>query len=291
MIFLKKLFAGGLRRGRDEEKETRIRANLARFAVASPSDSQVLRPCSSLRDLAPLLPSGVARSANRICYSSLAFPPGAGRVALLSHGGAVLHSPLRGSLSQALRRSQAAACSPRRPSASLKWWTARSRAANADEGDLRSDISVFEYGVSHSPAAPDWRRPAFAGALAITTHEVGSEARLRRAIATPPVRSDGKASDEQQMRFAERARFAWIRVIFISSRPCRRVPNLLDHFSRLGSRHRVLVLHDHTILDSPSLRRFTFRRRYLHVPSRLRRYSSASCSVRWRISSGRFMFW
>ena len=60
------------------------------------------------------------RFAHRICCSSLAFPPGAGRAALLSHGGAVLHSPLRGSLSQTLRHSQAVACSPHRPSASLK---------------------------------------------------------------------------------------------------------------------------------------------------------------------------
>ena len=46
---------------------------------------------------------------------------------------------------------------------------------------MKNPIKLF----SQPQAAPGRRRPAFAGAL---------------AIATPPVRSDGKASDDTQMR-------------------------------------------------------------------------------------------
>ena len=184
MIFLKKLFAGGLRRGRDEEKETRIRANLARFAVASPSDSQVLRPCSSLRDLAPLLPSGVARSTNRICRSSLAFPPGAGRVALLS---------------QARRQMLDGAFARRRR--------------------LRDTVSEMNYQKAETLPLSHWRRANAPSSICRSACN---------SNATRPA-PGGKASDEQQMRFAERAkraRFAWIRVILTSSCQTPKTPDV-----------------------------------------------------------------
>ena len=92
----------------------------------------------------------------------------------------LLHSPLRGSLSQTLGQI------PRCPRGVL---------------DFQHSIPILSASSSQglkNPGKPG--NAVFARAFATTTHEVGSETRLRRVTATPPVRSDGKASDEQQIR-------------------------------------------------------------------------------------------
>ena len=76
----------------------------------------------------------------------------------------LLHSPLRGSLSQTLRHSQAAACSSHRPSASLK----------CSRNFPDTLFFVFRFWFDGTIASR-----AFLAAFAITTHEVGSEARSR----------------------------------------------------------------------------------------------------------------